>query len=857
MRKTARFWLLLLLIFFTVGSMTWAATEKLIDLDFKNADINDLLRALAAQAKIHIWIDPDVGGNVTIHLSKVTFTEALTIITKSNNLIYTRENNVYLITQYLKVNYDQGLLSVETRDAKLASLLRLISQKCEKSLVPDPQLTERISIVLQKVSYEDGLKTILTQANLITESIGGVTYVRKDKEKLSFTVDYQDGQLVVDAQNVPLKDLTRVITDKTNVTILHDQSLNPNITIFFKGLSVGDGLTVICDTFNLQLTRDGPVWRIAKKNTNSRVRYQDKLLSLDVDGADVVDITNEISRITGVNITLSKEIRGVISAHFQNLPLAKALAVIYEPQGWTIDRMSKSYYIAPSTNQNPQNIRVSYDPESQLFDLDIQYAQLTPVLGEMARKADLNMVVMSSVNWSLSNIRLKEQSIDQVLDYLLKGTVFTYKYANGTYIIGDGMIPRPETADFSAVKVYPVQYMKADLLLNSLPSVFPRQNFVLIQDKNALIVTAPPNIHALFSKYLDQVDIETIDNKSEIIKIKYLKAEDVLKYIPGSIPKNDIMVVKEMNAISVSGPQNLINQVKQYIDKIDQPNPMIVFDILVIKINDSNSFDWGLKGTIPLGGGAGITIDTRDGTLGGGTAYSGSLEGIDFMIRNGKAKVLQNPTVTTLNGYPTNFSVSSKRNLVFYQQEYTGGTVTPPATTTSAILNPTFKSVDNSLVVTITPWVSVNDIITMEIKPRINEYGAIPKGQQMPDTSENSTETTVRVNNKQTVIISGLRTTRQEKTVNKVPVLGDIPLIGLLFRSYNTKDVQDEFAIAITPTLVYDAVTQDEATKRVESQFGSGLMKEIHKEETQGKTTNQNNTEKNSNNKKNKNKNDK
>ena len=144
------------------------------------------------------------------------------------------------------------------------------------------------------------------------------------------------------------------------------------------------------------------------------------------------------------------------------------------------------------------------------------------------------------------------------------------------------------------VKVYPIKYIKADQLLNSLPPIFPRQDFVIIQDKNALIVTAPPTIHINFSKYLEQVDVDTGQNQTIVLRIKYLKAEDVLKYIPASIPKNDIIVVKELNAITVSGPLNLINQVKQYIDKIDQPNPMIVCDVSVVEINNEHNLDWGL-----------------------------------------------------------------------------------------------------------------------------------------------------------------------------------------------------------------------------------------------------------------------
>ena len=114
--------------------------------------------------------------------------------------------------------------------------------------------------------------------------------------------------------------------------------------------------------------KKGEIWRISHKNNNARVRYQDKQLSVDFDGVDVSEITTEISRVTSVNISLARDVKGMISAHFQNLPLGKALSTIYEQQGWAVEKMAKSYYVAPNTNAN-QNIHVDYDPDSQLFDL--------------------------------------------------------------------------------------------------------------------------------------------------------------------------------------------------------------------------------------------------------------------------------------------------------------------------------------------------------------------------------------------------------------------------------------------------------------------------------------------------------
>lgn len=845
MSKTYRLCLFIILMAFVFCSVTWAASPKLFDLNFKNADIKDLLNALAARGGVHFIFEEqenEISGVVTIHLSNVTFAEALSIIAKSNNLVYTKEKDslVYHISQLdtsvLKVDYDQGALSVLASNARIAKLFELISQKSGVSYVVDPELKkDRISINFEKTPLEDGIKTILNQANIDTQLIGKITYLRKGQSKLQFRVEYQNDLLTVDAKDIPLNILARDITEKAGVTIIADQNATPSVSVFFKNLSLSEGLGVICDTYNLQLGKEGSIWRISRKSNNARVRYQDKLLSVDVDAVDVSELTSEISRVTGVNISLARDVRGMVTAHFKNLPLDKALASIYEPQGWAVERLSKNYRVSINTNAN-QNIHVNYNPDTQLFDLEVQFAQLTPVLSEMARKADLNMVVMSSVNWSLSNIRLRDQTIDQILNYLLKGTVFTYSYTDGTYVIGDGMFPRPETSDFSAVKVYPIKYIKADQLLNSLPSIFPRQNFVYIQDKNALIVTAPPKIHMMFSKYLDQVDIESIENRTEVIQIKYMKAEDVMKYIPASIPKNDIIVVKEMNAITVTGPLNIVTQVKQYIEKIDQPNPMIIFDVLVIKINNSNSFNWGLNATIP---GSTFSLNTLSGAIvnNGSISTNSILSSIDLMVKNNQAKVLQNPTITTLNGYPATFSVSSK-HFIDYDIITTDSSGKETKT-------PSSKSVDNSLSITITPWVSINDIITMEIKPKVSEYGATTSDSKTPDTTENSTETTIRVNNKDTVIISGLHSTRKEKVVNKVPILGDIPLLGYIFQSKTTKDIQEELVIVITPTLTYDSITKKEANKRLESQYGKKVFEEIQKEKVQGNSQESSNTKEN------------
>ncbi len=724
-----------LLVLF-LASAAYCVPQKLIDLDFKNADVKDVLRVLASQNGANFLIDNEVSGTVTIHLTKVTFDDALNIITQSNNLRYIKQNNVYQITQIdnsvLNVEYSNNLLSVEAKEAKLLQLVQAIAQKVGMNLVPDPDIKDRITIRLQQIPVQNAMDSILIQANCTAEKNGAVTFIRKKSSlQADFTVKYQNNLLSLDAQNAPLAALTRAITEKTGVSVIPNQDLNMNISIYLQNLPLPDALTLLCSANNLQLMNSGESWRISR---------------------------------------------------------------------------------APTMGPGGQNMNINYDSKEKLFDVEVQSSSLTTVLWEMARKANVDLVVLAQVNWTVNNIRLHKLPFEQALKYLFEGTVYSYKLQNNIYMIGDGMIVRPETSDFNTVKVYPIKYVKADVLLNTLPAIFSRQNFVLLTDKNSLIVTAPESVHKMFGDYLKQVDTDDNQDRTVVVPIKNLKAEDVLKYIPSSISKTDMVVVKEINSITVTGPQNFINQVQQYIAKIDQVNPTIVFDVMVVLITGDNEFDWTPTYSISVSG-TKFGINTQSGTIGEDTSDSKSSTSLKFLLENKKAKVLQNPTITTLNGYPASFSVSTKR---YYPVEETTTTNGVPTTTKSN------KNVDSSLTVTVTPWVA-DDKITMEIKPKISEFGAIPQGSALPETTEHATETTVRVNDKQSVILSGLRNTRKEKTVNKIPILGDIPLLGLLFRSYSTKDVIEEFVIVITPHLVYNAEDAKAATQKINANASQEL----------------------------------
>ncbi|MGD8400026.1 MAG: secretin and TonB N-terminal domain-containing protein [Bacillota bacterium] len=825
------------LILVGLASNLWAQTN-LISIDFKTTDIKDVLRALANQEGVNIAIDNQVSGNITIQLNKVTFQQALDLITANHDLTYTKTANLYRVIpvdhSLLNLEFADGLLSLEAREVPLTKLIRELAQKTGANLIPAPELQEQITLTIRKVALPEAIQALLVHANCMAETVGPIRFIRKKTTPpLSFTVNCANNRLTVDAKNIPLAALCRAISEKSGVTVSPDQNLNTNVSIFLHDVPVDDGLNLLCATNGLQLFQEGQARRITKKNGAYRIVAQNNRLSVDADNVDIAIITNEIARQTKTNVTLDREIRGNISAHFQNLPLSQGLAMLVENQGWVVDKQANQYCVRVNPNRN-KNIRVAYNPDSQLFDLDIQNAPLATVISEMARRANINIAILAQVNSNVNKLRLQNLEFTAALDLLFEGTTFSYKMVGNVYVIGDGLQLRPENKRFAVVKIYPLKYIKAEQLLNSLPAIYPKQNITLMTEKNALIMTAPQAIQDSFAAYLEQVDIANIEDRTEVIKIKYLKAEEMLKLIPASLPKSDLIVVKEANAIVVTGPQNIINQVKSYIEKIDQINPMIVFDITVIQITNSNSVTWKApSGSLTLSNDKKLALSLEDpsiklikpATKDNDSDSDQTIAGLTALISKGQAKIIANPTITTLNGYQASFNVDTKYNYSVVTSVDSDGTKTS-----------TVKTYDSGLYFTITPWVSMNNQITMEIKPKISQFGDSPEGSTLPSTTERATETTVRVNDGQTVIISGLKNTRRQVSSSKIPILGDIPLLGYLFKNKNVTETQDEFVIVIKPSLVFDAVEQEKINRQITEKMETKTRSELSPKSMQKKS---------------------
>jgi type IV pilus assembly protein PilQ len=155
----------------------------------------------------------------------------------------------------------------------------------------------------------------------------------------------------------------------------------------------------------------------------------------------------------------------------------------------------------------------------------------------------------------------------------------------------------------------------------------------------------------------------------------------------------------------------------------------------------------------------------------------------------GRGEVISSPRVITANQKEANIKQGVE---IPYQESSSSG-----ATTTQ------FKEAVLSL--TVTPQITPDDRIIMDLlvtKDSVGEVVTTERGGSVPSIDTRSIETQVLVNNGQTVVLGGIYETEHGETVTKVPYLGDIPFLGVFFRSTRISSQKSELLIFVTPKIL-------------------------------------------------------
>ena len=295
--------------------------------------------------------------------------------------------------------------------------------------------------------------------------------------------------------------------------------------------------------------------------------------------------------------------------------------------------------------------------------------------------------------------------------------------------------------------------------------------------------------------------------ETKYIKTNYIKAKDVPKFLPEFFT-DFIQVNEDVNMLTVTASPEIIARIEEDIAKIDIPLKQVMIQAIVTDFSKGVTKELGINWEWEWDNTKGIN-STASGSAGmedllGTFTYATTgkltrsiLVKLNALIRTGEVKLRANPRIVTLDGQEASIFIGKEQ---YYS--IVSGPVNYPYTTLEAITA--------GITLKITPYVSENGDITVEIQPEVSDVTVEATEDRLPAITKRQVNTKVRVKDGETVIIGGLTNQTEFERVTRVPVLGYIPIIGFFFKNKKKTVEETEVVIFITPSILPDGLQETE-----------------------------------------------
>ena len=289
-----------------------------------------------------------------------------------------------------------------------------------------------------------------------------------------------------------------------------------------------------------------------------------------------------------------------------------------------------------------------------------------------------------------------------------------------------------------------------------------------------------------------------------------------------------------MNLLSPDGVMNLnetaallqvtdrpsrLDRVEQYLEAVMlRVTRQVQIEARVIEVELRDEFSAGINWNTVIGGltnSVTVSQTLAPATSGGLTL---ALKVGDFsallnaFATQGKVNVLSSPRVTAMNNEPAIMRIGTQD--VFF----TTTTQVNPETGQILQASVTPQAITEGVVLSVTSQISSDGIINMSINPSITErtgQATSRLGDTVPIISVRETDTLVRVREGETIVIAGLMQDKATTNNAKVPVLGDVPLVGQLFRRTETRRSKTDLVILLTPTIMGPLQVADATAREI------------------------------------------
>ncbi len=283
-------------------------------------------------------------------------------------------------------------------------------------------------------------------------------------------------------------------------------------------------------------------------------------------------------------------------------------------------------------------------------------------------------------------------------------------------------------------------------------------------------------------------------------------------------PTMTLYVQPELGTLTMmGGSEQQIQMVNDFILENDRKQPQAYLEISIIALNEEGTKDfqntWMYQGkhlTMSFdGNGFGTNAYAWHGPSTGADVHS-LTQKISYLISNKKARMLANPKIVITNG---------KKSIIDLTQDYIESTTVQILNSFSvgdagtASVQKTFEiGEDNGIKIEVLPFISPDGYVSLDIKPDysseympvVDTYGGVPYTAATLLQRHNLDLKGIRIKDEETLLLGGMIQESENNEVSKIPILGDIPIIGFFFRNQKKEMQKEELLFMITPRIIKD-----------------------------------------------------
>jgi general secretion pathway protein D len=267
-----------------------------------------------------------------------------------------------------------------------------------------------------------------------------------------------------------------------------------------------------------------------------------------------------------------------------------------------------------------------------------------------------------------------------------------------------------------------------------------------------------------------------------------------------------------------------MDAIRQILGELDRFRPQVLVRVLICEVSLDKNMEYGVEWTYKQ---ANRTVKNDKLTETLATNFAMGTGGFTYLLhadqyeanlrlfaRDGKLRVLATPRILVLDNQEASITVGKLVPFIQSSRQTPEG----------SIIN-TIQYQDIGILLRVTPHINPDGLVTMVLHPEVSEVASASESVQIsdgvlaPTFNKNAADTSVAVRHSQTIVLGGLIREFDDNAVEKIPVLGDIPILGGLFSSTTQRKVRRELMMFITPHVVYNQAELEELTELEKSKL--------------------------------------